>query len=82
MPTKNLKPNLILAIDWIEAQLLQPNQSFSHKPCEYLNDLHECLKTQKMRMISAGPLESGLAYLRTKQIKDFLKIEEIIKKNS
>lgn len=72
MPTKNLKSNQVLAIEWIEAQLLKPTERFSHKPGEYINDLHEFLRTQKMRILFSGPLESGIAYKRVKDIKDYL----------
>jgi hypothetical protein len=72
MPTKNIKPTRLQAIDWIDAQLLKPTDRFILKPGHYINDLNECLRTQKTRILFADEMEAALAYRRTKQIKDYL----------
>jgi hypothetical protein len=76
MPTKKLKPTRLQAIDWIDAQLLKPTDRFILKPGHYINDLNECLRTQKMRILFGGDLEAGLAYRKVKQIKDYLNLKK------
>jgi hypothetical protein len=72
MPTKKLKPTRLQAIEWIDKQLLEPTARFILKPGHYINDLNECLRTQKTRILFANETESALAYRRTKEIKDYL----------
>jgi hypothetical protein len=72
MPTKNLKPTRLQAIEWIDRQLLEPTKQFLLSPGIHIDDLNECLKTQKMRILFGGDLESGVAYIRVKKIKDYL----------
>ena len=72
MPTKNLKPTRLQAIEWIDKQLLEPTARFILKPGHYISDLNECLKTQKMRILFGCDLEASQAYRRTKEIKDYL----------
>lgn len=72
MPTKNLKPTRLQAIEWIDRQLLEPTERFILSRGHYINDLNECLRTQKMRILFSCELEAGLAYLRVKKIKDYL----------
>lgn len=67
-----LTTNQTRAIDWIDAQLLKPNDKFMLKEGIYVNDLHSCLKTQKERIIfGIDPLRK-LAFLRVREIKDYL----------
>ena len=67
-----LTTNQTRAIDWINAQLLKPNDKFMLKEGIYINDLHLCLKTQKERIIfGIDPLRK-LAFLRVREIKDYL----------
>ena len=67
-----LTTNQTRAIEWIEAQLLKPNDRFILKEGIYINDLHSCLKTQKERIIfGIDPLRK-LAFLRVREIKDYL----------
>lgn len=67
-----LTTNQIRAIEWIEAQLLKPNDRFILKEGIYINDLHSCLKTQKERIVfGIDPLRK-LAFLRVREIKDYL----------
>jgi hypothetical protein len=67
-----LTTNQTRAIEWIEAQLLKPNDRFILKAGIYINDLHSCLKTQKERIIfGIDPLRK-LAFLRVREIKDYL----------
>lgn len=72
MPTKNLKPTRLQAIEWIDQRLLEPTERFVLSPGHYINDLNECLRTQKMRIIFGCDLEASRAYLRVKKIKDYL----------
>lgn len=76
MPTKNIKPTRLQAIDWIDAQLLKPTDRFVLKQGHYINDLNECLRTQKTRILFADEMEAALAYRRTKQIKDYLNLKK------
>ena len=67
-----LTPNQTKAVEWIEAQLLKPNDRFVLKEGIYINDLHSCLKTQKERIIfGIDPLRK-LAFLRVREIKNYL----------
>ena len=67
-----LTTNQTRAIEWIEAQLLKPNDRFILKEGIYINDLHSCLKTQKERIVfGIDPLRK-LAFLRVREIKDYL----------
>jgi hypothetical protein len=67
-----LTTNQTRAIEWIEAQLLKPTERFMLKQGIYINDLHSCLKTQKERIIfGIDPLRK-LAFLRVREIKNYL----------
>lgn len=67
-----LTTNQTRAIEWIEAQLLKPNDRFILKEGIYINDLHSCLKSQKERILfGIDPLRK-LAFLRVREIKDYL----------
>lgn len=67
-----LTTNQTRAIEWIDAQLLKPNAQFMLKDGIYINDLHSCLRAQKERILfGIDPLRK-LAFLRTKEIKDYL----------
>jgi hypothetical protein len=67
-----LTTNQTRAIEWIDAQLLKPNQRFMLKQGIYINDLHSCLKSQKERIIfGIDPLRK-LAFLRVREIKNYL----------
>jgi len=73
MPTKKLNSNRLQAIDWIDQQLLEPTERFILKPGHYINDLNECLRTQKMRILFGCDIEATQAYRRTREIKNYLK---------
>jgi hypothetical protein len=67
-----LTTNQTKAVEWIEAQLLKPNDRFILKEGIYINDLHSCLKSQKERILfGIDPLRK-LAFLRVREIKDYL----------
>jgi hypothetical protein len=67
-----LTTNQTKAVEWIEAQLLKPNDRFILKEGIYINDLHSCLKSQKERILfGIDPLRK-LAFLRVREIKDHL----------
>lgn len=67
-----LTTNQTRAIEWIAAQLLKPNDRFILKEGIYINDLHSCLKSQKERILfGIDPLRK-LAFLRVREIKDYL----------
>lgn len=67
-----LTTNQTRAIEWIDAQLLKPNKRFVLKEGIHIDDLHSCLRTQKERIIfGIDPLRK-LAFLRVREIKDYL----------
>lgn len=67
-----LTENQTKAIEWIEAQLLKPNERFKLKDGIHIDDLHSCLRTQKERIIfGINPLRR-LAFLRVREIKNYL----------
>jgi len=67
-----LTTNQTKAIEWIEAQLLKPNEQFMLKEGIYINDLHSCLRAQKERILfGIDPLRK-LAFLRVREIKEYL----------
>ena len=72
MKIKELKPTRLQAIEWIDRQLLEPTEQFILKPGHYINDLNECIRVQKTRILFSCELEAKLAYKRVKQIKDYL----------
>ena len=67
-----LTENQTKAIEWIEAQLLKPNERFMLKQGIYINDLHSCLKSQKERILFGIDPLRRLAYLRVREIKNYL----------
>jgi hypothetical protein len=67
-----LTTNEIKAIEWINAQLLKPNKQFMLKDGIYINDLHGCLKSQKERIVFGIDPLKRLAFLRVREIKDYL----------
>jgi hypothetical protein len=67
-----LTENQIKAIEWIEAQLLKPNERFMLKQGIYINDLHSCLKSQKERILFGIDPLRRLAFLRVREIKNYL----------
>lgn len=67
-----LSDNQTKAIEWIEAQLLEPNERFMLKEGVYINDLHSCLRAQKERIIFGADIIRRLAFLRTREIKNYL----------
>ena len=67
-----LTTNQTRAIEWIDAQLLKPNERFVLKEGIYIEDLHSCLRTQKERIIFGIDSLRKLAFLRVREIKDYL----------
>jgi len=67
-----LTENQTKAIEWIEAQLLKPNEQFILKDGIYINDLHSCLKSQKERILFGIDPIRKLAFLRVREIKNYL----------
>jgi len=67
-----LTTNETKAIEWIEVQLLKPNERFMLKDGIYINDLHSSLKTQKERILFGIDPLRRLAFLRVREIKDYL----------
>lgn len=67
-----LTTNQTKAVEWIDAQLLKPNDKFILKEGIHINDLHGCLKSQKERILfGIDPLRK-LAFLRVREIKNYL----------
>lgn len=67
-----LTTNQTKAIEWIESQLLKSNERFILKDGIHIDDLHLCLKTQKERILfGIDPLRK-LAFLRVREIKNYL----------
>ena len=67
-----LTTNETKAIEWIDTQLLKPNKRFMLKEGVYINDLHSCLKSQKERIIFGIDPLRRLAFLRVREIKNYL----------
>ena len=67
-----LTTNETKAIEWIDAQLLKPNERFMLKEGIYINDLHLCLKSQKERIVFGIDPLKRLAFLRVREIKEYL----------
>ncbi len=67
-----LTTNETKAIEWIDAQLLKPNERFMLKEGIYINDLHLCLKSQKERIVFGIDPLRRLAFLRVREIKNYL----------
>ncbi len=67
-----LSPNQVLAVEWINAQLQKPNDKFYLGGGVYVNDLHECLKTQKDRIVFGCETVQRASFRTTKKIKDYL----------
>lgn len=67
-----LSPNQVLAVEWIDAQLQKPNDKFYLGEGVYVNDLHECLKTQKDRILFGCETIKAASFRTTKKIKDYL----------
>jgi hypothetical protein len=70
-----LTTNETKAIEWIDAQLLKPNERFMLKEGIYINDLHSCLKSQKERIVFGIDPLRRLAFLRVREIKNHLNNE-------
>ena len=67
-----LTTNQTKAIEWIDAQLLKPNERFILKQGIHIDDLHSCLIAQKERILfGIDPLRK-LAFLRVREIKNYL----------
>ena len=71
-PMEMLTRNETKAIEWIDAQLLKPNERFMLKQGIYINDLHSCLKSQKERILFGIDPLRRLAFLRVREIKNYL----------
>ena len=67
-----LTTNQTKAIEWIDAQLLKPNERFVLKEGIHINDLHGCLKSQKERILFGIDPLRRLAFLRVREIKNYL----------
>lgn len=67
-----LSPNQVLAVEWIDTQLQKPNDKFYLGGGVYVNDLHECLKTQKDRIVFGCETVQRASFRTTKKIKDYL----------
>lgn len=67
-----LTNNQTKAIEWIDAQLLKPNEQFMIKEGIHIDDLHSCLRTQKERIIFGIDPLRRLAFLRVREIKEYL----------
>ena len=69
---KELSPNQVMAVEWIDAQLQKPNDKFYLGGGVYVADLHECLTTQKERIIFGCETVQRASFRTTKKIKDYL----------
>jgi hypothetical protein len=67
-----LSPNQVMAVEWIDAQLQKPNNKFYLGGGVYVNDLHECLATQKDRIVFGCETVQRASFRTTKKIKDYL----------
>jgi hypothetical protein len=67
-----LTKNQTRAIEWIDAQLLKPNDRFMLKDGIHIDDLHLSLKAQKERILFGIDPLRRLAFLRVREIKEYL----------
>ena len=71
MSAKNLKPNYLKAIEWIDEQLIKSTKELKISG-ETIEDLNFSLDINRKHILENSGQLSYSAYGRTKRIKDFL----------
>jgi hypothetical protein len=64
------------AIDWIDAQSIEPNTELNLGNGVFINDLALCLRTNKERLLTCEGYLQKLSFLKVKMIKDKLNQNE------
>jgi len=67
-----LQSNYKKAVDWIDAQKIEPNTEFDLGYGVFINDLAKCLQTNKERLLTCEGYLQKLSFLKVKMIKDKL----------
>jgi len=60
------------AIDWIDAQKIEPGTELDLGYGVFINDLAKCLQTNKERLLTCEGYLQKLSFLKVKMIKDKL----------
>ncbi len=64
--------NYQMAIDWIDAQKIEPSIELDLGNGVFINDLAKCLQTNKERLLTCEGYLQKLSFLKVKMIKDKL----------
>jgi len=67
-----LQSNYQKAIDWIDAQKIEPGTELDLGYGVFINDLAKCLQTNKERLLTCEGYLQKLSFLKVKMIKDKL----------
>ena len=67
-----LQSNYQNAIDWIDAQKIEPGTELDLGYGVFINDLAKCLQTNKERLLTCEGYLQKLSFLKVKMIKDKL----------
>lgn len=67
-----IQSNYQNAIDWIDAQKIEPATELDLGYGVFINDLAKCLQTNKERLLTCEGYLQKLSFLKVKMIKDKL----------
>lgn len=67
-----LQSNYKKALDWIDAQKIEPGAELDLGSGVFINDLAKCLQTNKERLLTCEGYLQKLSFLKVKMIKDKL----------
>jgi hypothetical protein len=67
-----LQSNYQKAVDWIDAQKVEPCTEIDLGNGVFINDLAKCLQTNKERLLTCEGYLQKLSFLKVKMIKDKL----------
>lgn len=67
-----LQSNYKKAVEWIEAQKIEPGTELDLGYGIFINDLFKCLQTNKERLLTCEGYLQKLSFLKVKMIKDKL----------
>ena len=67
-----LQSNYKKAVEWIDAQKIEPDTELDLGNGIFINDLAKCLQTNKERLLTCDGYLQKISYLKVKMIKDKL----------
>jgi hypothetical protein len=67
-----IQSNYQKAVDWIDAQKIEPGTELDLGYGVFINDLAKCLQTNKERLLTCEGYLQKLSFLKVKMIKDKL----------